>query len=123
MIEKLSQDALFERTACFRLSVFIRADRLHHSAPALLLFLGWHPFGCRKPSAALRLTIQRAGQPLNRLINLGVALKSDHHCVHEAAFDGMLDGLLAVFGLGEIAVAAEIHGDDVAIVCMISFYY
>src|SRR6266545_5689616 len=67
-----------------------------------------------KSSIPLRLTTQRPVQPLNRLINLGVALEADHHRVDEAAFDGVLDGLLAVFGLGEIAVAAELHGDDAA---------
>src|SRR6266540_3323035 len=59
-----------------------------------------------------RLAAQRAIDALNRLIDLGVALESDDHRVYEAAFDGVLDGLLAVFGLGEIAVTAELHGDD-----------
>jgi hypothetical protein len=54
---------------------------------------------------------QRQVQSLNRLINVGVALESDGHRVDEAAFDGVLDGLLAIFGVGEIAVAAELRGD------------
>ena len=61
-----------------------------------------------------RLAAQRPVQPFDRLVNLGVALEADDHRVDEAAFDGVLDGLLAVFGLGEIAVAAELHGDDAA---------
>src|SRR5262245_49120894 len=65
-------------------------------------------------STTLRLAAQRPVQPLNRLVNLGVALEADDHRVDEAAFDCMLDGLLAVFGPGEIAVAAELHGDDAA---------
>src|SRR5262245_22518579 len=65
-------------------------------------------------SATLRLAAESPVQPLNRLINLGVALESDDHRVDEAAFDGVLDGLLAVFGLGEVAIPAELHGDDAA---------
>src|SRR5262245_22619119 len=58
------------------------------------------------------LSLERTIDALDRLIDFGIALETDHHRIDEAAFDGVLDRFLAVFRFYEISVTAELHRDD-----------
>ncbi|MBN1852083.1 MAG: hypothetical protein JW829_05135 [Pirellulales bacterium] len=55
---------------------------------------------------------QRRVDASDGLVDFHRRLESDHHRVHEAALHGESDGFLAVLGLGEIAVANDLHAND-----------